>query len=215
MINIYEVLDITLRSLLITSGALLLCSSWSIPIAVTVALKEFRGKWIILNSFSSLVGIPTVTIGLILYIIFSRRGPLGSLDLLFTPWSMMVGQAILLTPYLITFLSNSLMALGKDIKELALILGATELQANWKVIRESSSILLSSLASTFSRGIGELGVALMVGGNLEGYTRVLTTAIALETIKGEFELSLTLSLILLLITLGMNFIINFKGFKRI
>ncbi|MEM4311951.1 MAG: ABC transporter permease [Nitrososphaerales archaeon] len=208
-----EILDIVSRTILISLSSLALCSLWSIPSSVLISMRDFKGKRTLLTITSSLVAIPTVTIGLILYMLLSRSGPFGYFDLLFTPFAIVIGEAIFLTPYLITFLSTSLMALGKEIKELAITLGASARQADLKVLQEGINVVLYSLAATFSRGIGELGIALMVGGNLKGFTRVLTTAIALETFKGEFELGLVLSLILILITLSINFLIIFKGYK--
>ncbi len=213
MYMIGEILDIVSRTILISLSSLALCSLWSIPSSVLISMRDFKGKRTLLTITSSLVAIPTVTIGLILYMLLSRSGPFGYFDLLFTPFAIVIGEAIFLTPYLITFLSTSLMALGKEIKELAITLGASARQADLKVLQEGINVVLYSLAATFSRGIGELGIALMVGGNLKGFTRVLTTAIALETFKGEFELGLVLSLILILITLSINFLIIFKGYK--
>ena len=209
-----EIIDIALRSIAISLSALLLCSLWSIPAAVILSLREFRGRSMLLTLFSSLIAVPTVTIALVLYMILSRRGFFGFLELLFTPYAIIIGEAILITPYLITFLANSLSSNAREAKELAIILGASNREAEIKAIADNIESFLYAMAASFSRAIGELGIALMVGGNLKGFTRVFTTAIALETMRGEFELSMILSIILLAITISINLIITYKGKQK-
>lgn len=210
-----EIADIAIRSIIISLSALILCSIWSIPASVILSLRDFRGRSMLLTLFSSLIAVPTVTIALVLYMLFSRRGFLGFLDLLFTPYAIIIGEAILITPYLITFLANSLSSSAKETKELAIILGASEKEAELKAITDNIGQFLYAMAASFSRAIGELGIALMVGGNLKGFTRVFTTSIALGTMRGEFELSMILSIILLLITISINFAITYKGKGKI
>ncbi len=191
----YELIDITTRSLYVSGAATILAFSWSIFVAYLLATRE-RIE-IISSIIESMVGIPTVVLGLLLYFLFSRSGPLGMLNLLYTPTAMIIGESILITPILIstTFrvLRNTIQTYG----EFALSIGATKIQTIKLVFRESYPGIIAAVIMAFSRAIGELGVALMVGGNIKGYTRVLTTAIALGVSKGEFESSLLLGLVLI------------------
>ena len=146
---------------------------------------------------------PTVLVGLLFYFLFSSQGPLGFLHLLYTPQAIIVGESVLITPLLVSTGYRVLRGAVETYGELALSLGATEGQALGLVVRESLPGLLGSLVMGFSRAIGELGVALLVGGNIRGYTRVLTTAIALEVSKGSFEKAVALGCVLVAIALGV------------
>lgn len=201
-------LDVTLRSLYISSTATLLASLWSIPLSYLIAEKRLKGLAAV---FEALVGVPTVLIGLLLYLILSKQGPLGGLDLLYTPTAIIIGEAILVTPLIVgashRILANAIETYG----ELALSLGASRLQAGLLAVRESIPGLATSLAMAFSRAVGELGVALLVGGNLKGYTRTLSTAIALEVSMGTFDNALKLGAVLLTLTLGVTILVRVAG----
>ncbi|RLF06916.1 MAG: ABC transporter substrate-binding protein [Thermoprotei archaeon] len=146
--------------------------------------------------FNTLIGFPTVLAGLLLYLLFSHAGPLGALNLLYTPQIIIIGQAILITPLLISLTYETFVKALSDYWELAISLGASKIQAYKLVIREVlGDVVIASLIA-FARAIGELGVALLVGGNIKGFTRVLTTAIALEVEKGEFDKAMILGLVL-------------------
>jgi len=191
-----EALDITARSLFISSSATLLALLWSIPASIKIA--SLRSKWRdpIMGVFNTLIGFPTVLVGLLLYLLFSHAGPLGALNLLYTPQIIIIGQAILITPLSISLTYETFVKALSDYWELAISLGASRIQAYKLVIREVlGDIMIASLIA-FARAIGELGVALLVGGNIKGFTRVLTTAIALEVEKGEFDKALILGLAL-------------------
>ncbi|MEW5759170.1 MAG: ABC transporter permease [Candidatus Thermoplasmatota archaeon] len=203
-----EVIDITLRSLYVSSLAIAFALSWSFPIAIFVGLKNFFGKNIIKSIFNALIGIPTVALGLILYFIFSRSGALGAFHLLYTSLAISIGQAILVTPILVSFITNYIEAVPKEKKELALTLGANKYQVPIVVLKDARIGIVLAIIASFNRAIAELGIALMVGGNIANMTRVMTTTISLETARGETALAIALTIILLLIVFSITFIAN-------
>lgn len=206
-----EVVEITLRTLLISSLATLMASSWSIPIAYLLS-KPSRASQTISSILEAIVGVPTVLVGLLLYMLFSSRGPLGFLELLYTPYAVSIGEAILITPLSISTSYRVLKASREKFGELAMALGASEVQAMVLIVEEAMPGILASIVMSFSRAVGELGVALMVGGNIKGYTRVITTAIALEVARGEYEVAIGLGSVLILIMLLVSFLVRvFRG----
>jgi len=200
-------LDITLRSLLISGSATLLAVLWSLPIALTISMREFRGKRVVKSLFTALIGMPTVALGLILFIFYST-GPLSPLHLLYTPTGMIIGQAILITPIIVSFVVSALESVDPEIKDLARTLGASERQTSLAVLGEAKKGATLAVVAAFNRAISELGIAMMVGGNIYGYTRVLTTTITLETAKGEIALCLGLMAVLLIIVFSLTLVIN-------
>ncbi|MBC7131155.1 ABC transporter permease [Candidatus Bathyarchaeota archaeon] len=202
------VLDITSRSLYISGSATILAVLWSLPISILIGLRNFRGKKAVKGIFNALLGIPTVGLGLILYLLFSRSGPLGVFHLLYTPSAIIIGQAVLVTPILVSFSLNAIEAVDPEIRDLARTLGASESQVGLTVLKEAVPGVLLAVIASFNRAIAELGVALMLGGNIAGLTRVLTTTIALETTRGNFELGIALTIILLAIVFTLNFLVN-------
>lgn len=197
-----EVIDVALRSIYVSGTATLLSSAWSIPLAYLMASRpRLRG---LASALEALVGVPTVLVGLLLYMLLSRRGPLGFLGLLYTPYAIMLGEAILVTPLVASVAYRALRHAVETYGELALSLGATEAQALATAVREAAGGILAAVVMGFSRAVGELGVALMVGGNIKGYTRTMTTAIALDVAMGEFEEALALGVVLVLILLGLS-----------
>jgi tungstate transport system permease protein len=203
-----SVIEITLRSLYTAIFATLLASIVGLPISVVITMKEFPGKKGLQFFFNSMVGIPTVTLGLFLYSLFSKSGPLGSMSLLYTLRGMAVGQAILILPILITFVVSAIESKDQEIRDLVRTLGASEYETSIAVVREAYSGVSLAIVSSFNRAFAELGIATMLGANINGITRVLTTAIALETAKGELGLSFALSFILLLVVLSLNYLIR-------
>ncbi|NOZ30453.1 MAG: ABC transporter permease subunit [Crenarchaeota archaeon] len=198
--------NIVLRSLTISGTATLLAALWSLPLAYLLASsRRFRP---LVYFFEALVGIPTVLVGLLLYLLLSRNGPLGFLELLYTPQAIIIGEALLITP-LITAVSYQVMLTGLSYyRELALTLGASDRQAALLVFRETLPSLISSVVMGFSRAVGELGVALIVGGNIKGYTRTMTTSIALATAMGEYEAAVKLGLVLTAIAVGVSLVVR-------
>ena len=203
-----EIVAITLRSLAISGLAALLATVIGIPVGVLLGLKRFRGRDSLTGLFRGLMSMPTVALGLILYLVFSRNGPLGFMRLLYTPTALIVGQAVLVLPIMVSITTETIENVSPAIRDLALTLGADERGAAASVLRESLGGIVLALSASFSRAISELGVALMVGGNLEGITRVLTTSIALETTRGEIALGLGLTFVLLTLMITFNLLLN-------
>ena len=201
-------IDITIRTLSVSGLATILASCWSIPLAVALGLGRFRGRTLLRSVFNVLMGVPAVAIGLTFYLVLSRSGPLGGLQLLYTPEAIILGQAALITPILVSLVATTVEAVDPEIKSLALTLGASETAANLTVIGESIGGIALSISASFNRAIAELGVALMVGGNIRGATRVLTTVIALETGRGEISLGIALTAVLLGIVGVVNALIH-------
>jgi tungstate transport system permease protein len=195
---------IVYRSLLFSGIAIILAALWGTPVAMLLGLKAFRGKTLVKTLFNSLIGIPTVVLGLVLYLVFSKGGPLGFLGLLYTPGAVILGEAVLVTPILISITSTAIEAVDPEILNLARTLGASESQASIAVLKEAvNGVLLSNIAS-FNRAVAELGVALLVGGNIAGLTDILTTAISRYTARGELDFAIALGIILM----GIVFVIN-------
>ena len=199
-----EVVDITARSLWISVTASLMSSLVCLPLASVISRHHFPGKRIAINLIQTLYSLPTVTVGLFVFVLFSRTGPFGGLDLMFTPAVMIIGQALLITPILLGLTISALSGVDKAVVDTAVSLGASEWQTALVTLKEARFGVLAAIIMGFSRAISEVGVAIMVGGNIKGFTRVITTAISLETSRGEIELSLALGIILLAIALIIN-----------
>ncbi len=202
------VMEITMRSLTISLSSILLASLYCIPLAGLIEFRSFRGKGPLVNIIQTLYSLPTVTVGLLVFLLLSRSGPLGGLNLLFTPAGMIIGQTVLITPILIGMTITALGGIGKQVRDTARSLGASEFQIILTVIKEARPAVFAALLLGFGRALSEVGVAMMIGGNIRGYTRVLTTAIALETSMGNIEFSIALGIILLSISLLINLILN-------
>lgn len=201
-----------LRSLTISGSATLMASAWSIPLAVRLVIgRGSRARRLALDLMNSLTSVPTVVIGLVMYLLLSRSGPLGFLHLLYTPVAIALGQAILVTPLMISTAAAALSGIHEGVWEMARALGATERQAAGVMLREALPSILTVVLLGFNRALGELGIALMLGGNVRGFTRVMTTAIALEVSRGEFELALSLSGILLSLAIVVNMAVRRFG----
>jgi len=199
-----EVFSIVLLSFLVSLTAVLFSSLLSLPLSLLLALKKFPGNRFIVNTVNSLMAVPAVAIGLVVYLIISRRGPLGVFGLLYTPWAMIIAQALLATPIITSLSHQTLKRVGSMVKETAVSLGASGWQTVITVVKEAKSSLMAAFIVGFARVIGETGMTMMVGGNIKGATRVMTTAIALETMKGDFELAVALGIILLIVAFLLN-----------
>jgi len=202
------VLEITLRSLQTASYATILATAVGLPLSVFIAMREFPGRRALRFFFNAMVGVPTVTLGLLLFTLFSRSGPLGWLQLLYTVPGMALGQAALILPIMVSFVVSAIESKDEELRDLVRTLGASETDTSLAIVREAFSGVSLALVSSFNRAFAELGIATMLGANISGVTRVLTTAIALETSKGELGLSFALSFILLLVVLGLNYVIS-------
>ncbi len=199
-----EVWFITWTSLRFSMSSALIACIPGIPLGVLIALRRFRGRRVLLAVLTSLMALPTVVVGLIVYSLISRAGPLGSFGILFTPRAVILGQAILALPIVVSMTASGLSSLDPLFPEVLTTLGASKREVLWMSVRQSRGAVLSASLASFGRVIGEVGVAMMLGGNIRWYTRTITTAIALETSKGEFELGLALGMVLLVMALGVN-----------
>lgn len=208
------IIEITARSLLISGSATMLSAIWGVPMAAILGLYKFPGKQIITGIFNALLGIPTVALGLVLYLFFSKAGPLGFLRLLYDPVGIMVGQAILITPIIVSFTTSAIESVDPEIRDLAKTLGASEFEASMTVLKESLSGVVLAITAGFNRAVAELGVALMIGGNIAGHTRVLTTTIALEIVKGNIILGIAMAIILMLIVASLSLALNLIQRRR-
>jgi tungstate transport system permease protein len=210
-----QVVEITTRSLIISLSSAFLAAVVCIPLGGFIEFRSFWGKGALINAIHTLYSLPTVTVGLLVFLLISRSGPLGGLGLLFSPAGMILGQAILVGPIMVGLTITALAEVNPLIKETAKSLGATELQIIVTVIKEARVAVMAAVLLGFGRALSEVGVAMMIGGNIRGYTRVLTTSIALETSMGNLELSIALGIILISISLVINIVLNRFRRRRI
>ena len=203
-----EVMDIAGRSLAISLTSALLASLICIPLGSLIHFNRFPGKRIVINLIQTFFSLPTVAVGLFVFVLFSRAGPLGGLNLLLTPTIMVLGQMILITPILLGLTISAVSGVDKAILDTARSLGASGFQTALVVLREARFAVMAAIIMGFGRAISEVGIALMVGGNIRGFTRVITTTISLETSKGDLELSIALGIILIFIALVINIALN-------
>jgi tungstate transport system permease protein len=196
-----DVMQIAALSLFISLSATVIAALISIPVGGFIHFHEFYGKRALIVVIQTLYSIPTVVVGLVLYLLISRSGPLGFLGLLFTPEGMILGQTVLIMPIIVGLVISALSGVDKSISDTLVALGATGFQKTLQIVIEARFAILSAVVLGFGRAIAEVGVAMMIGGNIRGFTRVLTTAITLETGMGEFGLSIALGIILLIIAL--------------
>jgi tungstate transport system permease protein len=192
-----------------TSGlAALVASLLAVPAALNLAGRDFRGKRAILLVNQTWMAAPTVVIGLFFYFLLSRSGPLGRFGLLYSQAAMTIGQIFLILPLITGFSYTALRQVDRRARLTALALGASRRQASWVVLREAKFALLVAVLAGFARAVSEVGIAMMLGGNIRNATRNITTTIALETAKGEFTNGVILGAILLVITLGINILVQ-------
>jgi tungstate transport system permease protein len=203
-----EVMQIAGRSLSIAGTSCLLASLICLPLASLIHFRQFRGKRALISTIQTLFAMPTVLVGLFVLVLFSRAGPLGLFRILFTPPAMVIGQILLISPLLLGFTISALSGVSKEIVDTATSLGASGFQTVWLVLREARYAVLAAVIMGFARAISEVGCALMVGGNIKGATRVITTAIALEASKGDIALAIALGMILLFLALIINIALN-------
>jgi len=208
-----EVYATVYRTIYVAGLGTLLACLWSIPLAVIIGLYTFRGKWFIKGFFNALIGIPTVALGLVLFLLLSRQGEFGFLKLLYTLNGIAIGQAILVTPIIVSFTANALGNSDIQLRDLAKTLGASSFRTNLTLIRESFWSMMLSITASFNRGFGELGIATIVGGSLAGETRVLTTSIALDLNRGFFDTAMAYGIILMAIVITLALVVSL--FERI
>jgi tungstate transport system permease protein len=203
-----EVIQISLRSLYVSAASILIAALICVPIGGLIHFHDFSGKRVLINIIQTFYSLPTVVVGLLVFLFISRSGPLGGLELMFTPAAMVIGQVILITPVLVGMTIGALSGVDRAIRDTALSSGASNTQAMWTIMFEAKFAVVGALILGFGRAISEVGAALMLGGNIRGYTRVLTTAISLETQRGDLVLSLALGIILIGIAMVVSITMN-------
>jgi len=212
--EVYEIMFLSLR---VSGIAVLIGALLGVPSGATVGLKEFFGKRFLVSIVNTLMGLPPVVVGLLVYLLLSTSGPLGAFQLLYTPEAMIIAQLIMVVPIVMGVTISSVSSIGKAIREKALSLGATNWQLTLKVLRESRLGILTALIVSFGAAISEVGAVMIVGGNIRWATRVLTTAIVFETELGEFGLAIALGVILLLLAFVINWALTYlqwSGLRR-
>ncbi len=203
-----EVVSTVWTSLSVSLLAIVAASFIGVPIGLLIALRNFYGKRLVLTLLNTLMALPTVVVGLVVYGLLSRQGPFGEMGLLFTPAAMMIGQIVLATPIVANYTLGTVTAADPRILPTALTLGASPLQGLLQLLLEIRFGIIAAIAAGFGRIVAEVGVAMMLGGNIRGYTRTMTTSIALETSKGEFAFALALGIILMSVALLVNLLLN-------
>jgi tungstate transport system substrate-binding protein len=199
---------VVLTSLRISLMAVIIASIIAVPLGILVALKLFPGRNFLLSILNTLMALPTVIVGLLLYGLLNRQGLLGDFGLLYTPAAMVIGQSILIIPIIWNLSIAAVKGADPRLRITCLSLGANIFQKGMIYINEVRFALMAAIVAGFGRAIGEVGVAMMLGGNIEGFTRTMTTAIALETSKGDFEFALALGFMLLLVAFVVNIVLQ-------
>lgn len=195
---------ITFRTLLVSGAATALAVLAGVPIGYAIARRRFRGRTLLLGFINTGMGMPPVVVGLVVWVMLVRSGPLGDLDLIYTRRAMVLAQFLIATPIVVGFTTASFQALPPRLADLLAVLGAGRLRALWLLAREAQLGLLVAVMAAFGAIVSEVGASMVVGGNLERSTRVLTTAIVTETSRGEIERALALGLVLL----ALSFVVN-------
>jgi tungstate transport system permease protein len=196
-------------SMYVSTTATIMCSFIGIPLGCCIATAHFRGKQLILSVLNTLLSLPTVVVGLMGYMLLCRRSVLGGLELLFTPKAIIFGEFILALPITVVFTHSAVTSVDPTARETAILLGANTVRLLRMLISEARFGIIAAIAATFGRLIGEVGVAMMLGGNIAGYTRTITTTIALEASKGEVTLGLQLGGVLLSLAVGVNLLLRY------
>ncbi|MDE0588869.1 ABC transporter permease [Halocynthiibacter sp. C4] len=203
-----DLVEITLRSLQVTLSALVISSLIALPFGAWLAIRRFRHRRLAIAVLNALMGIPPVVVGLFVYLLLSRSGPFGVLGLLYTPSAMIIAQVIIITPLIASIAHQSLRELWAEYHDLLISLNTTRNQRIKTLVWDGRRALLTASLAGFGRAIGEVGAIMIVGGNIDHATRVLTTAIALETSKGDFSLALGLGFVLIGLAISVNVAIH-------
>jgi tungstate transport system permease protein len=209
-----ELLKIIFLSIQVSGAALLIATTLGLTVGAVIGLRKFPGRGLIISLLNSFMGLPPVVVGLFVYLILSRSGPLGFMSLLYSPTAMIIAQTILAFPIVAALSHSSIIKVDPLMKQASLTLGATHFQVSVTVMNEARYGIMAAVIAALGRVMAEVGAILIVGGNIAGYTRVMTTTIALETDKGEFELAIALGIILLVISFLINialYLIQKKG----
>ena len=203
-----DVLDAVRTSLSVSAGATVFAALFGIPVGLAVGLSDFRLKGFAVTALNTLMAVPTVVVGLLVYGFLSRQGPLGALGLLFTPTAIVIGGTLLASPIVANYTLASVRGADPRILPTALTLGAGPFRAATTLVGEIRFGVFAAVIAGFGRVVAEVGVAMMLGGNIRGYTRTMTTAIALETSKGEFSFGMALGIVLMSVALVVNLFLS-------
>jgi tungstate transport system permease protein len=203
-----DLLEISLRSLYVTLTAVAIAAILGLPLGAWLAVRRFRYRRAVIAVLNALMGLPPVVVGLIVYLLLSRSGPFGVFGLLFTPTAMIIAQVIIITPLVASIAHQAIRELWAEYHDLLISLNTTRRQRMRTLIWDGRRALLTAALAGFGRGIGEVGAIMIVGGNIDHVTRVLTTAIALETGKGDFALALGLGFVLIFLAIIVNLLIH-------
>ncbi len=209
MINFNELIPVVTLSIFVSITSTVISSLIGITFGIYTALNNFKLKKMILRITNTLMSLPPVLMGLLIYVLLSRSGPLGSLRLLFTPTAMIIAQSLLVLPIVYGLCVSSISTKAVQVKNTCISLGAGKKDILISIFLECRIQLLTVIAAGFGRAISEVGAVIMVGGNIKGHTRVMTTFIALETSKGNFEGAIFIGIVLLSISFIINYILNF------
>ncbi len=204
-----EVLSITFLSFKVSGLATLISLFIGVAVGTGLALVDFPGKKIVVSVINTGMGLPPVVVGLFVTIFLWRSGPLGFLGMLYTPAAMVIAQTVIATPLVMGISLAAVQQLPKKLRLQILALGATRLQMVWILVKEAKLPLLAAVMAGFGGVISEVGASIMVGGNIRGYSRVLTTATVMETSKGNFDVAIALGVILLVLTYCINLILTY------
>ena len=203
-----DLIDITVRSLKVSLTALVIASTLALPFGTWLAIRRFRYRRFAISVLNALMGLPPVVVGLIVYLLLSRSGPFGVMGLLFTPTAMIIAQVIIISPLIASITHQAMRELWSEYHDLLISLNTSKRQRVGALIWDGRRTLLTAALAGFGRAIGEVGAIMIVGGNIDQVTRVLTTAIALETGKGDFAFALGLGFILITLSLFVNLTIH-------
>ena len=203
-----EVVSAAATSLYVAGWSTLVATLFGLPAGYLLAVQEFRGRETAVTVVNALLGLPTVVVGLVAYAFLSRRGLLGGLGLLFTPTGVIVGLVILATPIVAAFILAALKEMDPRVRLTAFTLGAGPIRTASTLLAEAHYGVMAAIVAAFGRVVAEVGIAMMLGGNIRGVTRTLTTAIALETAKGEFGFGIALGVILMVLVIALNFVLR-------
>lgn len=213
----HDLIEIILLSFEVSLGALAIGCAVGMPLGAIIAILRFRGRGIMVAVLNAAMGLPPVVVGLVVYLALSRSGPAGGLDLLFTPTAMVVAQTILITPIVAALTRQSVADLHQEYDEQLRSFGAGRVRTMLTLLWDDRFSLVTAILAGFGRAVAEVGAVIIVGGNINHYTRVMTTTIALETSKGDLPLAIALGIILLVLALGINLVaqlIRDAAFRR-
>lgn len=203
-----DLIEISLRSLQVTLTAVAIAAAFGLPLGAWLAVNRFRFRRTAIALLNALMGLPPVVVGLFVYILLSRSGPFGVLGLLYTPTAMIIAQVIIVTPLIASIAHQAIRDLWTEYHDLLISLNTSKRQRMRTLIWDARRALLTAALAGFGRAIGEVGAIMIVGGNIDHVTRVLTTAIALETGKGDFALAIGLGLVLIGLAIAVNMTIH-------